>query len=213
MTNEVLTSAGVNPKLALQFGPAYDTLFKATGITEDLEIAHFLAQILHESGMLRYMREIWGPSKDQLKYERDLSKPWNDNQLAFRLGNSQVGDGRRFMGRGGIQTTGRYNYMELSKRTGIDFVNNPEWLEQPQNAVLADIDYWKKRDIGRIALGDDGGLIRMYGSGEKKRDLGANYNTALVYVTAKINPGLRGLKERADLLIKLKKAIASSKTA
>lgn len=49
--------------------------------------AMFLAQLMHESGNLRYDEEIWGPTPIQRRYEgrRDL-------------GNIKVGDGRRFKG-------------------------------------------------------------------------------------------------------------------
>ena len=50
-------------------------------------IAMFLAQLMHETGNLVYSEEIWGPTPIQKRYEgrRDL-------------GNTKVGDGRRFKG-------------------------------------------------------------------------------------------------------------------
>ncbi len=63
--------------------------------------AAFLAQVGHESGQLRYLREIWGPTPAQVRYEGRAD-----------LGNAQPGDGKRFMGRGLIQITGRKNYAD-----------------------------------------------------------------------------------------------------
>jgi putative chitinase len=56
---------------------------------------HFLAQIAHESGGFRYVREIASGAA----YEGRAD-----------LGNTEAGDGERFRGRGLIQITGRSNY-------------------------------------------------------------------------------------------------------
>ena len=61
--------------------------------------AAFLAQVGHESGGLRYTREILGPTSAQSRYEGRAD-----------LGNTQPGDGIRYMARGLLQTTGRDNY-------------------------------------------------------------------------------------------------------
>jgi hypothetical protein len=51
------------------------------------------------------------------------------------LGNTQIGDGPRFKGRGFVQLTGRANYADWSERLGIDLVANPEKLVQPTLAA------------------------------------------------------------------------------
>ena len=35
--------------------------------------ACFLAQIGHETGELRFVRELWGPTAQQLRYDRGIS--------------------------------------------------------------------------------------------------------------------------------------------
>lgn len=78
-------------------------------ITTPARIRHFLAQIGHESGGLRWMQEL----ADGTAYEgrRDL-------------GNTQPGDGPRFKGAGVIQLTGRANYDSFSR-----FIGDPEVMQ------------------------------------------------------------------------------------
>ena len=45
-------------------------------ITTTLRLAHYLAQIGHETGLLVYRREVWGPTPAQRLYERDPAAPW-----------------------------------------------------------------------------------------------------------------------------------------
>lgn len=96
---------------------------------EPAVLAQVLAQVLHESGAFRYVREVWGPTKAQAGYEGRAD-----------LGNTQPGDGKRFMGRDLIQCTGRANYRELtawwiwSAAPGDcpDFEADPDALERQE---------------------------------------------------------------------------------
>lgn len=104
----------------------------------------FLAQIGHESGGLRYVKEIWGPTEAQKRYEGRKD-----------LGNTQPGDGKLYMGRGLIQVTGRSNYAAVSKALGIDAINNPAVLESPMYASLSAGWFWDSRNLNAIAdIGD-----------------------------------------------------------
>lgn len=47
------------------------------------------------------------------------------------LGNTQVGDGPKFKGRGYIQLTGRNNYTHYGNKFAIDLVNNPRLALDP----------------------------------------------------------------------------------
>lgn len=111
-------------------------------------IAQFLAQIAVESGELRYTREIWGPTSTQRRYEGRAD-----------LGNTEPGDGERYMGRGLIQLTGRHNYTVCSAELGIDVVNNPHMLEQPLLAALSAGWYWDARRINEAADAND--IVRV----------------------------------------------------
>ena len=52
-----------------------------------------------------------------------------------KLGNTQVGDGSRFKGRGLIQLTGRSNYEAIGRILGIDLISNPELVNDPKYAA------------------------------------------------------------------------------
>jgi putative chitinase len=111
-----------------EFGPlaqnqvdGINTLLKAS---KDLPLKHrayLLATAWHETGPassplhMTPRREIWGPTAAQKRYEGRVD-----------LGNTVSGDGKRFMGRGYVQITGRTNYAKASKLVGKDLVGNPD---------------------------------------------------------------------------------------
>ena len=113
------------------------------GIDTPLRQAHFLAQVGHESGQLRYTEEL--ASGKAYEGRRDL-------------GNTQPGDGVRFKGRGLIQLTGRANYTAFGKFMGQDFVsgNNPLKLAQdPTLAVAVAVWFWNTHNLNALADADD----------------------------------------------------------
>lgn len=134
-------------------------------------VCAFVAQIGHESAQLRYVEEL--ASGQAYEGRRDL-------------GNVRTGDGVRYKGRGLIQITGRANYKKLTGEFGVDFINNPELLTQPQWAVLSAFWYWKDRrlnDYCRLSIEDF-----------KK-------------LTKAINGGYNGLANRIDLWNRAKKVL------
>lgn len=148
-------------------------------INTPTRLAAFLAQIGHESGRLVYVREIWGPTPAQARYEGRAD-----------LGNTQPGDGKRYMGRGLIQTTGRANY--AATRDGLrathqgvpDFIEAPAMLELPDWAALSAAWYWCSRGLNPLA--DAGDFMR---------------------ITRKINGGTNGMADRLILWDRAKEAL------
>ena len=110
--------------------------------------AMWLAQITHETEGLLFLEEIWGPTPQQLKYEPGTP-------LAKELGNTQLGDGKLFKGRGSIQTTGRANYGYVSKALGVDFVANPQYVSSLNYCHRAAAYFWNKHAINKYADAHD----------------------------------------------------------
>lgn len=88
------------------------------------QCAYVLATAWHETGRYKDMREIWGPTAVQKRYEGRAD-----------LGNTVAGDGKKFMGRGFVQITGRRNYGDWSRRLGLDLLKEPQLAEQPPTAA------------------------------------------------------------------------------
>ena len=109
-------------------------------IDTPLRMAHWLAQIAHESAELRYTKEL--ASGKAYEGRKDL-------------GNTQKGDGVRYKGRGLIQITGRANYAAYAKFCGYDVVAKPELLEQPVGAVKSAMWYWQTHGLNQQADKDD----------------------------------------------------------
>jgi putative chitinase len=103
------------------------------GITDPTELNALLAQVSHESGDYKYLTELGGRKYfDKYEGRKDL-------------GNTQPGDGYKYRGRGYIQLTGRDNYTEFSKFSGIDAVNNPDIVSTPSVGAEAALWFWQKK--------------------------------------------------------------------
>ena len=123
------------------FLPYLNKYMARYGINNRMRMCHFLAQIAHESGELRYTKELASGAE------------YDTGRKAQMLGNTpeEDGDGQRYKGRGLIQITGRANYKQISDATGIDFYNHPDWLEQPQWATMSACWWWNYRGLNALA--------------------------------------------------------------
>lgn len=105
-------------------------------LDSELRLAHFLGQLIHESGSFRYMEEI--ASGAAYEGRKDL-------------GNSQPGDGKRYKGRGPIQITGRANYRYFGRMIGIDLERHPEVAALPSVGLHLALEYWRDRGLNALA--------------------------------------------------------------
>lgn len=143
------------------------------GLDQPHRLAHYLAQLLHESMGFTNDRELWGPTAAQKKYEGRKD-----------LGNTQPGDGKKFMGRTAGQITGRANYKafyDWCVKEGLnppDFVKNPELLNTDPWEGLGFIWYWAVGNPTRKSL-----------------NALADVND-IEMVTRRVNGGLNGFADR-----------------
>jgi len=155
--------------LSMNSGPEH-TLQRvaiASGI-RGVELAQFMAQVRHESADFSRMKEIGGKAYYAKRYD-----PKYAPKTAKILGNTHIGDGERYHGRGFIQITGRDNYRMAGEGIGLDLVKHPELAAKPDVAAKIAVWYWKTRVKPNVS----------------------NFNDTQA-VTKTINPALRGLADR-----------------
>ncbi|WP_317002349.1 hypothetical protein RYH72_003008 [Pseudomonas syringae pv. actinidiae] len=172
---QILPNAG---QKAGVFAPVLNTAMSKYQIVTVPRIAAFIAQVGHESGQLRYVRELGG---------NDYLSKYDTGKLAERLGNTPEadGDGQLYRGRGLIQVTGRANYEECGEALGLDLINHPELLELPQHAAMSAAWFWHRAGLNTLA---------------DKREF--------VAITKRINGGTNGLADRQALYERALKVLA-----
>ena len=65
-----------------------------------------------------------------------------------QLGNTQPGDGFRFIGRGPIQLTGRGNYAKYGRLIRVDLIGQPDLANDPETGCKLTVAYMKDRYHG-----------------------------------------------------------------
>jgi putative chitinase len=175
-------------------------IFDQTGISASpLRVAHFMAQVLHESTGLSIQYESLNYSAQR------LAKVWpgrfapqgplnpddyahNAQKLANvvyggRMGNTAPDDGYSYRGRGLLQLTGRDSYAEATRIVRAALPAAPDFVTTPDAVIAADwclqltARIWEARGCNAMADQD-----------------------AIRAVTKAINGGLIGLAERTEWL-------------
>lgn len=189
-----LINDNLNKKECDYYYEALQTLLIQYNIDTPLRIAHFLAQILHESGHFKYneenlnysakaLRSVFGKyfktDKEAEEYARKPEKIAN-RVYANRMGNGDEdsGDGWLRRGRGLIQLTGTDNYKACSKALNIDLMKNPDLIvSNAEVCVETACWFWNKNNLNQYADKDD-----------------------IVSITKKVNGGKNGLDDRKAIL-------------
>lgn len=193
---EMLKEMGVSERDAEQYIDELEDVLPRYGIAESrTRLAHFFAQILHESGFMRYDTENLNYSAPALR--RVFGKYFPTQELADayarkpdriasrvyanRMGNGgeSSGDGWKYRGRGLIQLTGKNNYRAFADWLGSARIVDEPDLVSSDYAVHSAVFYWDRNSLNRLADRDD-----------------------VVAMTKRINGGLNGLAHRRELLNK-----------
>lgn len=191
-------------RLAPRAHPNYVAAFErgeaalaAAGINTPLRLAHFLAQVAHETGGFRILREsgrysaerimeIFGVGKHSAGVTWAEAKRLAGNgealfdrvyglgnpRKARELGNTEPGDGPAFRGAGLNQGTGRGFFARASRACGVDFCAEPDLATSPEWALPFALAEW---DQTFLTLSD-------------RNDIRA--------VTKRLNGGYNGLADR-----------------
>jgi putative chitinase len=183
---------------AADYGPALDQAMAAKDINTPLRIAHFLAQLAHESAGFRALVENLNYKPETLLkvFPKRVGTLANAQKLVAAgptaiaeaiygnradLGNVNPGDGYKYRGRGFIMITGRANYTSYAALVGQPLVDQPELLEQAVSAAQASAAFWATNGLNAKADADD-----------------------ITAITKVINGGTNGLDDRKAWLAKAK---------
>lgn len=190
---------GVRPGYMQAFAAAQPVL-ESFGIAQSpLRVAHFIAQLMHESGALtkeyenlnysaRRLVQVWpwrfkphGPL-DPEAYAHNARKLANE-VYGGRMGNTGPQDGYMYRGRGLLQLTGKGNYAAATARvrrcvpSGPDFAREPDAVLTPDWCLAVAAGEWASRGCNQLADAGD-----------------------LEQITRRINGGTTGFVERQEWL-------------
>lgn len=199
MTLDVLALA---PRALLRYQEAFaGNVLAATSLAaHPLRLAHFMAQVCHETGGLTILAEnlnyttaerlmaVW-PSRFQTKAS---ALPFVRNPRALankvygaRMGNLDPDDGWKYIGRGLLQITGRESYAHVGRALRIPLEEQPSMAISPDHMLAIALEVWRWKGCDAPADADD-----------------------IVGVTKRINGGLIGLEDRRAWLVKAKAALS-----
>lgn len=163
-------------------------------LNSKLRLAHFLAQVDHESGGFKFLQENLNYSANGLltvfkKYfDADSANEYahKPQMIASRVYANRMGNGDelsqegwKYHGRGYIQLTGKDNYQKFSTYCNVDFITNPDLLATLEYGMKSAGWFWMVNNLNPIAdMGTDDSIVKN--------------------ITRKINGGLNGIEDRLN---------------
>ncbi len=176
-------------------------VLEASGLlARPLRLAHFLAQVCHETaGLTVLVESLHYRTAERLMQVWPKRFPTPASAAPFvgqpqalanhvyggRNGNVAADDGWTFIGRGLLQLTGRGNYTRAGRALGIDLVGHPYLAASPDHALAVAVEVW--RSLGCMVHADADDVVK---------------------VTLAINGGRTGLEDRRAWLAKAKAVLA-----
>lgn len=172
-------SVPIDRKLYDEYMPFIESALVEFKLTEKKTVAAILATAYHETASFKTIVEYGSGATYEGRKD---------------LGNTEVGDGVRFKGRGIIEITGRANYARLSERLGLGtlLIDSPEDASKPEIASRAMCIFFKDQGVAFEQAAEQGDL-------EKIRRL--------------VNGGLNGLQEFKTLYEEVLPVLTSEQPA
>lgn len=169
--------------------PLLDAAAKGRDINTPLRVAHWLAQLHHESGGFLRLEEGLSYSAERLCEvwplrfrSAEVAKAYARNPRALanrvyadRMGNGDAAsnDGWRFRGRGYVQITGRDAYRDAAPWSGVDLLADPDRASEPAIAAKIAAGWWAAHGCNEMADHDN-----------------------VEAITRRINGGMNGIEDR-----------------
>jgi putative chitinase len=148
-----------------QFAGPLNAAMREFGIDTPKRQAAFIAQLAHESGCFRYVRELASGEAYNGRISLGNTRP-EAVEIATRNNSTP---GPFFKGRGLIQITGYDNYASCSKALFQDkavLTGNPALLERPDLACRSAAWFWDSRSLNSFAdAGDFEAITRKINGG------------------------------------------------
>jgi putative chitinase len=154
----LLQIAKLSPNVRSSYRAAFEQgqmVLDRFGISKNnLRVAHFIAQVLHESGGLTIQFENmnYSPERLPIVWPKRFKPKGPLDPAAFahnpeklgnsvyggRMGNTAAGDGYLYRGRGLLQLTGKDSYEEANRILKSEFSGVPDFTENPDEVVSSE---------------------------------------------------------------------------
>jgi putative chitinase len=164
-----LQTLGIDPKWDIPLNQA----FVKYDINNARRQAAFIGQCAHESGNFKTLQENLNYSAEGLMKTWPSRFPTKEiaDQYARqptkiagkvyngRMGNTSEEEAAKYFGRGLIQLTGKENYERCGSAIGVNLVEQPNLLVEPNYAALSAAWFWNKHGLNELADTQEHGMI------------------------------------------------------